>query len=138
VEKGDTVKIICKNGLIESGKLVKFEEDSLIIDQVEGTSLIILKPYDNVVGIKILSIKEMSRPISEVAVQEDLELKERIPQEQLRVKKLAELHMLRAQEERVRARELLSQHKPTNTLPGVQFGTPQFKKSISKHPKKKT
>ena len=118
-----------------AGKLREHTSDQLVLDLVDYSVLVVQNPDENVIAIKVLGSPKKSRELEEVFV--DVELKPETYQrdEKLRLKSLAELHMLRANEERSRAMELLRSHKPT-ALPEVNFGIPNLK-SIPNNPPKK-
>ena len=148
IEKGTPIKIVCQNGMIESGHLVEHTAEQLVLEQLDKSLIIIQEPYRNVLAIKILKIKEESsivldkavlpkdNPVYTEPVEIDEEFKPFVRDESLRTKKLAELHMLRANEERSKAAELLKSNK-LKEMTEVQFGTPDFTKPLSKYPKKK-
>ena len=137
IDIGSSIKIICSNGVIEGGKLIEFTASQMILELSNKSLFIILDPYKNIVAIKISSDTIESREIGEVFVDKELEPDTYYSREDLRAKSLANLHKLKAEEERIRARELLQQHKKAEVLPEVKFGYPVFPKSVSKCPKKK-
>lgn len=132
IELGSIIKIICHNNLIESGKVIELNKHQLVLELVDHSVVIIQDPFRNIIAIKILSsIKP--REIKEVLVDDDVKPDNYYPKETLRAMRLADLHKLKAAEERKRARELLQSHK-LNNLPEVQFGIPNFSKSVFKYP----
>jgi hypothetical protein len=136
IELGSIIKIICSNNLIESGTVIEYTKNQLVLELVDHAIFIVQDPFKNIIAIKIMSgIKP--REIEEVLVDEELKPDAYYPKEQLRAMRLADLHKLKAAEERKRARELLQSHK-LNHLPEVQFGQPNFSQSVFKYPKKKT
>lgn len=144
-EIGAYIKLICKNGLVEAGRLVEKAKTVWVLEHLDKSHTILLNPNDNVVAIKVFKpdkidkIEEDSESSEDdgVFVDEELTPSQYHREEDLRAMELAELHKLRAHEERKRARELLQNHRPTS-LPEVNFGQPNFSKSVSQHPKKKT
>lgn len=148
IEKGTPIKIICQNGMIESGYLVEHTAEQLVLEQLDKSLIIIQEPYRNVLAIKILKIKDESSIVTDKPIipkdnhvyTEPVEIEEEfkpfVRDESLRTKKLAELHLLRANEERSKASELLKSSK-LKEMTEVQFGTPDFTKPLSKYPKKK-
>lgn len=134
---GSNIKIICQNGMIEAGKLIEHTSKQLVLELIDKSTIIIQKPDDNIVAIKISGIEMASRTPSKVHVDLELNPETYHRREDLRALDLAELHKLRAQEERKRAIELLRSRK-LSSIPEVIFGTPNFSKSVYKYPKKKT
>ena len=133
---GMNIKIFCKNGLFEAGTVVERTDQQLVLELIDKSKMIILNPYENIVAIKISGAQKKSSPISNVLVEETLEPTTYERREDLRALELAELHKLKAAEERKRAKELLQTHKPSS--PEVSFGTPNFTQSLYQHPKAKT
>lgn len=149
IEHGYYIKIICSNGVIESGKVIEFNKEQAVLKLIDNSLFIILNPYTNIVAIKLSNQEIESRDYSdEVYVDVDLEPDPEDPEdlhekenfsfnkEHLRAKKLAELYKLKANEERARAANMLRSKKLKETQE-VQFGIPNFSKSVFKHPKKK-
>jgi hypothetical protein len=140
IKIGSFVKIICKNGFVDAGKVLELSDNQLVLELSDKSISIILQPKENIVNIKVASdkiLQEIEKPI----YVENLDIPEieHIPfqREDLRAKKLSELHKLKANEERKRAEKLLRSNK-LSIAPEVIFGTPNFTKSFSQHPKKKT
>lgn len=140
---GDYVKVYFKSGLIEAGRLIETNETHWVVECIDKSILTIIEPLDNVVAVRVFKPeqdeekKESSTSPSEVFVGEELKPTKYHRKEDLRAMELAELHKLKAHEERKRARELLRDHRPT-ALPEVTFGLPDFSKPVSQHPQKKT
>jgi hypothetical protein len=151
IEIGSAIKIICQNNMIEAGILLEYSDDQLVLEQLDKSVVIINDPKKNVLAIKIFGQKEQKSIAEGMAVEKVIpkqssvyiepikedEFKPFIRDESLRVKNLAELHLLRANEERSRAAELLKSSNILKEMPEVKFGTPDFTKSIPKHPPKK-
>lgn len=137
IELGLIIKVICSNGVIESGKLIEHNEKQMVLELIDKSLFIIQDPFKNVIVIKT-SPQQVVSSVSNVLVEAEPEPDRYYRQEELRAKNLAELHKLKAAEERKRAHELLINFKKSETLPEVKFGFPNFTKSVSKHPKKKT
>lgn len=133
---GSIVKIICINNVVEGGRLVEYNEDQMVLELFDRSMFIVHDPLKNVVAIKIDPTSKASRDPRRVFVEEEPEPDQYYRSEDLRAMNLAELHKLRAAEERERARELLRSNKIT-AVPEEQFGYPIFTKSLFKHPKKK-
>jgi len=138
IEIGSFIKIICINNVIEAGKLIEYSGTQMVLELPDNSIFVIQDPHKNVVCILIEPQKTESREVGKVFVDEELKPDQYYRQEELRTKSLAELHKLKAAEERERARRLLKSSKKIETLPEVEFGYPIFTKSIPKHPKKKT
>jgi hypothetical protein len=137
IEIGSIIKIICTNNIIEAGKLIEHTSKQMVLELFDRTLFIVQDPFKNVVCIRITPQKIESREVEAVHIEADPEPDKYYSKEDLRAKSLAELHKLKAAEERKRARELLQRSK-IETLPEVKFGYPNFTKSIPKYPKKKT
>ncbi len=139
IKIGSIIKILCLNGVAESGKLIEHTKYQMVLELFDRSLFIVQDPYKNVVIIKMSANETVSRTDpGKVLVEEDPEPEQYYRKEELRAKNLAELHKLKAAEERSRARELLQRPMKADTLPEVEFGTPIFTKSVPKYPKKKT
>lgn len=137
----DYVKVYFKSGLVEAGRLIEINETHWVIECIDKSILTIIAPLDNVVAVRVFKPErdektESSAQPDGVFVDEELKPTKYYRREDLRTMELAELHKLKAHEERKRARELLQDHRST-ALPEVTFGLPDFSKSVSQHPKKK-
>jgi hypothetical protein len=131
IKIGSIIKILCLNGVTESGKLIEHTKYQMVLELFDRSFFIVQDPYKNVVVIKT-SISEMeSSDPGKVLVEEDPEPDQYYRKEELRAKSLADLHKLKA------ARELLQRSMKVETLPEVEFGNPIFAKPIPKYPKKK-
>jgi hypothetical protein len=137
IEIGSIIKIICTNNVIEAGKLVEYTDEQMVLELFDRSLFIVQDPFKNVVCIRLTPQTTESSEPGKVFVEAEPEPDQYYRQEDLRVKNLAELHKLKAAEERNRARELLQRSKKIETLPEVEFGYPIFTKSIPKYPKKK-
>lgn len=133
---GSKIKVVCQNGIVEAGTLLEHTDDQLVLELIDETVVIILNPKQNVVAIRVPKQEKESRVDGGVFVDVELKPERYERKEDLRAANLAELHKLRAHEERKRAGELLRSHQPS-ALPEVAFGTPDYSKPISKHPRKK-
>jgi len=137
IKIGSIVKILCINGAIEGGKLIEHTQDQMVLELFDRSLFIVQDPFKNVIAIKITVNETESRDPGKVFVEQEPEPDQYYRQEDLRAMKLAELHKLKAAEERIRARDLLQRSMKVETLPEVAFGFPIFTKSVLKHPKKK-
>lgn len=138
IEIGSIIKIICVNNVIEAGKLLELTASQMVLELFDRSLFIVQDPYRNVVCIRITPQITESSEQGTVFVELEPEPDHYYRQEDLRAKNLAELHKLKAAEERKRARELLQRSQKIETLPEVEFGYPIFTKPIPKHPKTKT
>jgi hypothetical protein len=136
IKIGSYIKIICQNGVIEAGKLIEHTERQLVLELLDKSFVIIQKPYDHIVAIKVSSNESTSRGSEGVFLDVEPEPDKYYRKEDLRAKNMAELHKLKAQEERNRAVELLRSHQPKE-FQEVNFGTPNFSKPISHNSPKK-
>lgn len=136
IEAGCIVKVVCKGNLIENGILVEFNEDQLVLELLDKSLVIFLNPKENIIAIKVSKQETQSSPRDRVFVDTEPKPHRYERREELRAATLAELHKMRASEERKRARNLMTSFDVTQP-PEVSFGYPQFK-SVPKHPKKKT
>jgi len=137
IKIGSIIKILCINGAIEGGKLIEHTKDQMVIELFDRSMFIVQDPFKNVIAIKVTVNETESSEPGKVFVEQEPEPDQYYRQEDLRAKSLAELHKLKAAEERDRARELLQQSKKVEVLPEVKFGYPIFTKSVLEHPKKK-
>lgn len=133
---GSLIKIYCQGGVMEAGKLIEHTKEQMVIELIDKSYTIIQNPDQNVIAIKISAYESESSTESDVLVDVELKPERYERREDLRAAGLAELHKLKAHEERKRAREKLTSYQLT-TRPEVAFGTPDYSKPISKHPKKK-
>jgi hypothetical protein len=133
--EGERVKIYFKNGLVEEGIVEFWSQHKSVLRAISGNNLFIIQnTLQDVLGLKIFRDQPS---ISDVHVDTPT-LKERIPDENLRAMKLADLHKLRAQEERKRAREKLTTFSIETSASGqVNYGTPNFGKPVSNGPPEK-
>ena len=138
IDIGSIIKIICINNVIEAGRLVELTDEQMVLELFDRSMFIVLDPFKNVVAIKVTPQTTESSEPDGVFVEEESEPDRYYRREDLRAKNLAELHMLKAEEERKRARELLKRSQKIETLPEAEFGYPIFTKPIPKYPKKKT
>lgn len=136
---GAHIKLICKNGLVEAGKLVEKRDAVWAIQHLDKSHTLIINPQENVVAVKVFKPEpdqeetESSTEDDGVFVDQELEPEKYHRREDLRAAELAELYKIKAHEERKRARELLQSHEPSS-LPEVTFGTPQKAKPLSYNP----
>jgi hypothetical protein len=148
-EIGAHIKLICKNGLVEAGKLVNIEKDEnghglvWVLQHLDKSHTLIFNPNDNIVAVKVFKPEpdqeetESSTDDGGVYVDQELEPEEYHRREDLRAAELAELYKQKAHEERKRARELMQSHQPS-FLPEVTFGTPKTAKPVSHNPIQET
>ena len=116
---GQHIKIFFRNGAMEEGTVVSWSPQKSVLKSLLNDDLMVIqKTIDDIMIIKIL---KGNKPQVYVEPQE---LEERIPEPELRAKRIAELHELRSREERSRARNLLTTFRtsgPTMT----QYGIPK-------------
>jgi hypothetical protein len=137
IEIGSVIKIICANNVIEAGRLIELTDEQMVLELFDRSVFIVQDPFKNVLAIKITHQTTGSSEPGKVFLEEEPEPDRYYPREDMRAKNLAELHKLKAEEERKRARELLKRSQKIEVLPEVEFGYPIFTKPIPKHPKKK-
>lgn len=118
-EPGDFVKIRFKDiPQSEEGIVVFWNKERAIIKaQGSNNKLIINKPEDNILAIKI--VVELNEPL-DIAQTQELEPDKYYKKEELRALNLAQLRKLQGKEERERARELLTTFKAQG-LPAVDY-----------------
>jgi hypothetical protein len=140
IEIGSYIKVICVNGMTEAGKLIEHTQEQMVLELIDKSYMIIQRPNNNVVAIKVSAPEKESRDEESVFVDAELKPDRYYRKEDLRAQNLAELQKLKAHEERKRAVELLRTHQIKSAYPSpeVLFGTPNFSKPLSQHPKKKT
>jgi hypothetical protein len=140
LKENDLIKIICKNGLIEEGRFVFIDNECLIIKLIDNSVYSILNPFDNIVAIKILNVDNVPDNVTNVYIDKEPEPVTYIPDPQLRAKSIAELHKLKAFEERKRAQEALKSHKISKNIKSEEYLVyPDLTNSnLFKHSTKKT
>lgn len=145
LQEGFYIQVFCKYGLVEEGIIQKYDESSLVLTRKDTSKSIILNPLENIINIRVFgrlvpaSDEKKARVVDKpnpVYVDKELSPNHHHKTESLRAKELAELYTLKRQEERQRAKELLTSQKCRT--PEVQFGYPNFTKPLFKHPQKKT
>ncbi len=139
IELGSYIKVVCTNGIIEAGKVIEYTQGQLVLELIDKSYTIIQDPYKNIVAIRISVREKESSTEEDVFVDVEPEPDRYYRREDLRAMNLADLHKLKAHEERKRAIEHFRRHqiKPVPP-PEVLFGTPNLTKPIPQHPKKKT
>jgi len=132
MQKGRIVKVTLNNGLTAQGIIESYTQEYLVLKQVDNCFVYIFQPNNNILMVHFLEKQE-----KQVAVTNDLELPKYEPIESLRTMKLAELHKMRAQEERKRAEELLKSKQIQNKE--INYGYPNLgTQHFQKYPTKKT
>lgn len=136
------VMVICNNGFKDVGFLKEYTKTQLVVER-RDKNIIIINPEQHQPIIVILNEQkeEVNKNVfvtkeEVLELEKDLDPNNERDNTDLRTKKLSELYELKVKEEQKRAKDLLNSNK-TNTLPEVQFGTPNFSKSFSKYPTKK-
>jgi hypothetical protein len=130
---GNNIKIFCQGGLIESGQVLEYTEEQLVLGLSDNSKTIILNPNQNIIAIKVIPTSDENRSSKPepVLVDEELKPKQYYRDQSLRAKNLVDLRTLSTVEEKKRARKLLTSKSIVNTLPEVSFGYPT---SLPKHP----
>jgi|SRR5690606_1852482 len=136
IDTGSVIKIICKGNIIENGVVLEYNKDQMVLELIDKSLVIILNPQENIIAIKMSKQETESSPRDRVFVDAELKPHKYERREDLRAASLAELHKMRANAERQKARELMNSFE-LNKLPEVSFGYPSLK-SLPKHTKKKT
>ena len=128
---GSKIEVFCIYGIHDEGILIENTDEQVVIELEDKSKVIFLNPKTNIVSIWV-----QNETKSSTSEDTDVDLG-RYQKESLRAKSLAELHKMKAHEERRRALEVL-RAKSIAAAPEVEFGTPNFTKPIPDHPKKKT
>lgn len=122
IKPGQHVKILFNDGMVEEGIIEKWSDGKSAIRNIKGTSvLIIMRTLQDVKAVQIILDKEPKHEPAKpdhkepVYVEESYKPDKYYAKENLRALKLAELHHLRAEEERQRARRKLTTFEPTFT-----------------------
>lgn len=110
---GSFVAVYLRGGLVEQGVVESWGKEGAVLKQKHSYSLI--NNLDDIVLVKIFEDKK-EEPISNVSVDTELEPREYHREPIDRALDLAELHKLRIQEERERARKSLTEFRPTANL----------------------
>jgi len=134
--KGTHVKVYLRNGAVEEGFVEEWNKDNVILKSlIDSTITILHKPLDDIFLTKIIESKD-KQP---VFVDEEIKPKKYIRDSRLRAMHLAELHKIKAEEERKRAREALTTFKLSDNIrENTQYAEPiHVAKSIYNNTKKK-
>ncbi len=107
---GQYVKILFKNGFSESGFVYEWGKH-IVLEASDGSSVTVIKNIDDIFLYKILINKKDEKPVSDVYI-EPVQPKQYRRDPVDRGLHLLELHKLRAEEERNRAREKLTTFSP--------------------------
>lgn len=110
---GSTVKVYFKGGLVDQGVVDSWDENEAVLRSSHSYSLI--NNLDEIILIKVYEDRK-EETASEVFVDKELEPQEYHREHIDRALELAELHKLKAEEERKRAREKLTEFKPSANL----------------------
>lgn len=149
-QKGSLVKVVLANGLVEEGIVVQWAPTpddgeapdvfKAVLRSRNGESLLLIPNINrHVVAVKIDAQAE--KPSLDVHQDVELEPSHYERDEGLRAKSLAELYQKKAEEERRRARRLLTSKEPSG-LRGAAYDIgrptiPQKLQPVPKHPKEK-
>lgn len=146
IEKDQHIKILFKNGMVTEGIVDSWELDNYIIRSLTDQSLLIIfHPNDDILAVKVLQqpvnnqINSTSQVLPKInstspilpkvdpeVVQEELGA-EKLTEQDLRVKKLAELRILEAKQAKAIFANKLKDHNIGPTNP-VQYKQPFIKK----------
>ncbi len=132
-QNSDHVKVIFSNGLIEEGIVLEWTEVRAVLRSTSSDNLLIIQNTTrDVLAVKIYRDEsQRGRTNANNRVFVDLPAEQvREKQSDLRALKLADLHKLRMQEERARARELTTTFQPSGLSP-VKYGLPgEFRQPV--------
>jgi hypothetical protein len=149
--KGDVVKVVFDNGLVEEGVVVQWAPEpapgeapdvfKAVLKSPSSDSVLLIPNINrHVVAVKICV--EAKKPTLDIVQDVELEPSHYERDESLRAKNLAELYQKKAEEERRKARELLTTKEPSG-LQGHAYDIgrstiPRNLQPVPKYPKKKT
>jgi hypothetical protein len=116
------VKLFFRNGMVEEGIVISWGDKKSVLKSISSENLLVIqKTAEDIIAIKIFVEEAPQETVVPVYVDRPLEVKEREPL--LRAKKLVELRGILAQEERERARQLMTTFKP-GSVSLERYGNP--------------
>lgn len=118
---GAFVKVCFTNGLVESGVVQKWDDDIIVLDNVDSS--VVIKNPDDIFIYKIYKQnQEYKQPVSDVYVDKEPAPEKYIRDPALRALDIYELRKKVQEEEARRAREKLTEFKPTGHGVMTQYG----------------
>lgn len=134
IEKGQYIKILFRNTSSVEGTVESWENDDYVLKSSDGKSfLIIQNPKDDIMAIKIMTVspneeKSFSNIKDSVEVKDEvIEDMPQINDQELRIRKLAELRIMQAEIQRKIISEKLKSHS-FDEIRKVEYGQPGFLK----------
>jgi len=127
IKNGQHIKILFRNGLVEEGVVIEWTGKQAVIKSLNSEDLLVIQNTEmDVQAVKI----HVEGPVKKqpVFIDEEVELDEPVRDPYLRAKSLTELKLLRAKEEREKARALMNTHHISNSNPNITYGIPRFQK----------
>lgn len=119
--KGSYVKVCFNNGLVECGTVSSWNESEIVLETTD--SMIVIKNPEDIFIYKIFKdIPEYKPPVSDVFVDKDLTPKEYVRDPALRALDIYQLRKEAQAEEQQRAREKLTEFRPTGHGAPIQYG----------------
>lgn len=136
---GNHVKVFLRGGLVEEGIVLLWSDAKSVLRSVSSENILIIQNTgEDVIAVKIsVERRQVSRLPVEVADTEELTPDRYYRDEGLRAANLAQLRRLKAQEERKRARALLTTFKPAGLGP-ARYGIPRKIQSVPFDTQKET
>lgn len=131
-QKGQRVKCAMRNNIVIDGIVESWSDSQSILRSLDGTSISIIQhTAQDIVVIKIL-LKEPTKIKSELEKQFE-EVQKSPSDNELRIKDMAELKTMMAEQERRIVSEKIKDHRVVDDVKRVMYGQPGFfKKSSTK------
>jgi hypothetical protein len=136
---GNHVKVFLRAGLVEEGIVLFWSDAKSVLKSVSSDNvLIIQRTEEDVIAVKLtVEPRNESRAPLDVADTEELKPDRYYKDEKLRAANLAELRILKAQEERQRARDLLTTFRQSGLGP-ARYGIPRKIQPVPFDPQEET
>lgn len=124
-KQGQRVKLIFRNGLVEEGVVVSWSDKTSVLKAfTSDVYLVINNTNQDIIAFKIFQDISQPKP-QQIYDERPLEVKGPAARDPvLRAKNLAELRVLRGDEEKRRAREHLTTFHNKGSISSVQYGIP--------------
>lgn len=129
IEPNQYIKIMFKNGISIEGIVISWEQDNFVLkSDREESFFIIQNPKDDIIAIKIMIKQKQIAPA--IAPQIPINETNKLSEEELKIRKIADLRIALAQQEK----EIISnklKNDTINEVRKVEYGLPGFFKKQS-------
>jgi len=120
-QQGSYVKVCFNNGLVECGTVASWNDTEIVLETID--SMIVIKNPQDIFIYKIFKDKpDHKPPVSDVYVDKELTPTEYVRDPALRALNIYELRKEVQAEEEQRAREKLTEFRPSGNGVPVQYG----------------